>query len=62
MSGLKYVEFTRGDSQSLLGPLGEIKTISSKHPSRFEMGRDHLTSETAKISLEIVGQNQVGTT
>jgi hypothetical protein len=35
---------------------------SSKHPSRFEMGRDHLTSETAEISLEIVGRDQVGTT
>jgi hypothetical protein len=39
----------RGASQSRLVPLGEIETRSSKHPSRFEMGQDHLTSETLEI-------------
>ena len=48
----------------VLGPLArcEIETRSSKHPSRFKMGRDHLTSETAEILLEIMGQDQVSTT
>ena len=39
----------------VLGPSAR----SSKHPSRFEMGQDHLTSETAEFSLEIVGRDQV---
>jgi hypothetical protein len=51
--------FYRGDCRSHLGPLGEIETRSSKHPSRFEMGRHHLTSKTAEISLEIVGRDKV---
>jgi hypothetical protein len=58
---LRYSQIARGDSRSCLGPLGEIETRSSKHPSRFEMGWDHPTSKTAKISLEIAGWDQVNT-